>query len=307
MLPIFLSSVPGVLLVLALLVSAGCKTIEVVSQTAAAAGVITPEQAAGLEKSGQALASAFKQITPEQEYYIGRSIGATIVSRYKPCENEAANAYLNLLGQTLAMASDNPETFGGYHFLALDSDEVNAFAAPGGLIFVSRGMLRCCTSEDAVAAVLAHEIGHVQHRHGLQSISKGRWTSAGFTLLAEAGKEAARQYSPQEVSQLADTFENSLGDITKTLTDSGYARKFETQADATAVEIMQRVGYDPNALIGMLAEMKKHLKPGGADFAKTHPDPDDRIERVKKLIRTEPAAGGNPARQARFEQALGGL
>jgi beta-barrel assembly-enhancing protease len=79
-----------------------------------------------------------------------------------------------------------PETFGGYHFLILDSDEINAFAAPGGLIFVTRGMLRCCDSEDAVAAVLAHEVGHVQHQHGIQTIRKPALTSA-FTILAAEG------------------------------------------------------------------------------------------------------------------------
>ena len=83
---------------------------------------------------------------------------------------------------TLSKTSDLPETFGGYHFLILDSDEINAFAAPGGFIFVTRGLLRCCKHEDAAAAVLAHEIGHVELRHGLQAIKKSRITTALTTL-----------------------------------------------------------------------------------------------------------------------------
>ncbi len=75
-----------------------------------------------------------------------------------------------MLGQSLVIFSDRPETFGGYHFLLLDSNEINAFAAPGGLILVTRGMLQCCANEDELAAVLAHEIAHVEKKHGLTAI-----------------------------------------------------------------------------------------------------------------------------------------
>ncbi len=154
----------------------GCAAMEKVAQVgtsvAKSQGVVTEEQAKSITRSTTAIAKTLEDFTPEQEYYIGRSVGAVIVNRYKPYPNAQANSYLNLVGQTLAQASDRPETFGGYHFLILDSDEINAFAAPGGLIFVSRGMLRCCRSEDAVAAVLAHEVGHIQLRHGIQSIKR---------------------------------------------------------------------------------------------------------------------------------------
>jgi predicted Zn-dependent protease len=92
-----------------------------------------------LFKVGQAVAKTFQDITPEQEYYIGRAVGAIVAGKYKPYQNQKSTFYLNVLGQTLAQASDRPETFGGYHFAILESDEINAFAAPGGLIFVSRG------------------------------------------------------------------------------------------------------------------------------------------------------------------------
>jgi predicted Zn-dependent protease len=85
-------------------------------------------------KSYQAVSKSFEDITPQQEYYIGRTVGARILQKYKPYDNPAANRYVNTLGQTLAQASDLPETYGGYHFLIQDSDEINAFAAPGGFI-----------------------------------------------------------------------------------------------------------------------------------------------------------------------------
>jgi predicted Zn-dependent protease len=265
------------------------------------AGVLTPDQAKSVKKAGSTVGKTFDSFTPEQEYYIGRTVGAVVINQYKPLSNDEANHYLNVLGQTLAQFSDKPETFGGYHFLIMETEEVNAFSAPGGLVFVSRGMLKCCKSEDATAAVLAHEIGHVQCGHGINAIKKSRYTSAVTTVLMEAGKSL----SSQELAQLTEAFEGSISDITGTMMNSGYARSAERQADQAAVTILQRAGYDPNALVAMLTEMKTHLKPGGKDFAKTHPSPDERIADVKKMIGGAAAAPAPAARQARFAQALG--
>jgi predicted Zn-dependent protease len=230
-------------------------------------------------------------------------VGAVILDKYPPYRNASANRYVNLLGQTLARASDLPETFGGYHFLIQDSDEVNALAAPGGLIFVTRGILRCCDSEDAVAAVLAHEIGHVQNRHGLQAIKKSRVTDA-LTII---GLESAKQFGPAEVAQLTRTFEASIADVTATLINNGYSRKTEKEADQAAVTILKRVGYSTNGLIDMLRMMDKRLKPGRADFASTHPSPRDRIETLEKLTGGYAAVSVPRKRQVRFEDALGNV
>lgn len=183
----------------------GCKTAEVVAGLGQSLGVLNQQQAHSLARVGGAVSRGFEDITPEQEYYIGRTVAAVILSTYKPYRDQSANHYVNLVGALAALASDRPETYGGYHFLILDSDEINAFAAPGGLIFVTRGMLRCCPSEDAVAAVLAHEVGHVQYQHGLQAISKARITSA-LTILAA---ESAKTLGGQELAQLTEVFEES--------------------------------------------------------------------------------------------------
>jgi beta-barrel assembly-enhancing protease len=284
----------------------GCAAMEQVSQVgtsvAKSQGIVTEAQAKSITRSTTAISKSLEDFTPEQEYYIGRSVGAVIVNRYKPYPNAQANSYLNLLGQTLAQASDRPETFGGYYFLILDSDEINAFAAPGGLIFVSRGMLRCCRSEDAVAAVLAHEIAHIQLRHGIQSIEKGRRTQALTTLAAEG----AKTFGKKELADLTRTFEGSINDITSTLINNGYSRSFEKEADASAVRTLSSTGYNPNALVAMLREMEKRLKPGGLDFAKTHPSPGSRIADIESLVGraalTEP-----PARHERFRKAMGSI
>ena len=274
----------------------GCSTVS------SGIGVLSEIQSKGMSayKVGKSVARSFEDITPEQEYYIGRTVAAMILGKYKTYNNKKANHYINVMGQTLARASDLPETFSGYHFLIQDSDEINALAAPSGFIFVTRGMLRCCEHEDAVAAVLAHEIGHVQHRHGLQSINKSRITSAVTTI----GMEGTKQYGTGIISTLTQAFEDSITDITATVINNGYSRTFEREADKAAVTILKRVGYDPNGLVAMLKTMKIKLKPGAPDFAKTHPSPESRIEDVQKLIGEYVKVTTPKARKARFKRAL---
>jgi len=284
----------------------GCVVTDIGADIAESSGAIKPEEAESLRRAGAAVGRTFKDITPEQEYYIGRTVSATILHQYKPFDHPVANEYINMVGQTLALASDKPETFGGYRFLILDSDEINAFAAPGGFIFVSRGMLRLCRTEDELASVLAHEIGHVQHEHGLRAIKNSRLTSA-FSVLAI---ETTRTLGNEEVKELTAAFENSVGDITHTLMTSGYSRGLEREADAACIAIMQRVGYDPAALMRMLEEMDRQLEPGGLDFAKTHPAPQDRVRDIQRMLRQDvPGAptAPPPARQARFQAAMKGI
>lgn len=283
---------------------AGCASLAQMGATVGeAAGVITPQQGQSLIKVGQVADKTFADITPEQEYYIGRAVGATIVSKYQVYDQDRAVEYVNLLGQSLALASTKPETFGGYHFLILDSDEINAFAAPGGFIFLSRGMLRLCRSEDDLAAVLAHEIGHIELQHALRAIKGSRLTSALTTLAVEG----AKSFGGEQLAQLTAAFEGSITDITGTLMNSGYARKQETQADASAIRILKAMGYDPHALVRVLDEMQKQLKPGGHDFAATHPPPEDRVADIRKLIGDQAPATVPAARQQRFIRAMAGI
>ncbi|MFC1497637.1 M48 family metalloprotease [Verrucomicrobiota bacterium] len=284
----------------------GCKLLDAAADVAAATGVMSSDQAQYVKSGAKVAGKAFdaaKDITPEQEYYIGRAVGATILKTYKPYENRAVNTYINTIGQALAMASDNPETFGGYHFLVLDTDEINAFGAPGGLIFVSRGLLRYCKNEDMLAAVLAHEVGHVQNKHGLRAIKSSRWSATAVTALAETGKSLGGQ----QVAELTSALEGTISDITSTMVNSGYARKLETEADNSAVTILARLGYNPSGLKDMLQEMDKRMNHNGPGFAKTHPDPKVRIKDITSLIDNYGPVTTPTKRQERFKKALAGI
>jgi predicted Zn-dependent protease len=263
-------------------------------------GVITQGQANSLVRGATAIGKTFEDITPEQEYYIGRSVAATVLGRYRPYDDQEANEYLNVLGQTLAQASDKPETFGGYHFLILDSDEINAFAAPGGLILVTRGMLRLCKDEDQAAAVLAHEIAHVQGEHGLKAIKTSRLTSA-FTIIAAEGM---KNLGSSQMAQLTEAFEGSVSDVVSTLMNNGYSREQEREADQGAVVILKRVGYNPEALSQMLGEMDKRMARSGPGFAQTHPDPKDRLREVGAKAGGASKAAVPQQRKVRFERFI---
>ena len=292
------------LILLSLISCAAVETLTTVAtEVGVQTGTISRSQGDSIRKSTAAVSKSLEDFTPEQEYYIGRSVGAIVLGKYQALADTKVNSYLNVLGQTLAQASDMPELYGGYHFLVLNSDDINAFATPGGHIFITRGLIRCCRTEDALAAVVAHEIGHIQLRHGMRAIEKGRMTEA-LTILAQEG---AKSFGSQEVAQLTQAFGGVISDITNTMINNGYSRSYEYQADAAAVSILQWAGYNPGALTEMLGVMAKQIKPGGTDFAKTHPSPQNRIAELKKSG-TSFTGGKTPAvRNKRFAIAVGNL
>ncbi|HMP77017.1 MAG TPA: M48 family metalloprotease [Kiritimatiellia bacterium] len=283
--------------------AAGCASVMKAGSTVGvAAGVITPQQ-------GESLTSAFKGFTPENEHYLGRAVGATILQKFSVYENEAANHYVRLVGQACAQASDMPVTFGGYTFQILDSDEVNAFAAPGGFIFVTRGMLRLCRNEDDLAAVLAHEVAHVQLKHGVNAISRGRTLEAGRILVSVGLNQfgsANVVNSLEQLNKLTEVFGGSVGDIVTSLMLKGYSREQEYEADKVAITIMERLGYDPAALTRVLDRMGEKVHKGGPGFGSTHPPPADRVKAAGKRITAKQAAE-SAVRAKRFAKAMQGV
>ena len=285
------------------LCAAGCETMnqlaELGTSIAVETGAMTQEQKESADRTTRAVTKTFEDITPEQEYYIGRTVAATVLMGYKPLDHAGLNGYVNRVGQSLALFSKRPETFGGYRFLVLDSDEINAFAAPGGLILATRGLLKCCETEDELAAVLAHEIGHVENADGLRAIKTGRLSSALTVMAVEAGKNLGGQ----ELAEVTKAFDESINDISTTLMNSGYSRRLEFQADWSAVEILKRAGYHPGALVAMLENMQKSWDATRLDFAATHPPPQDRIEQLRRrgVAGTKETA---PVRQQRFAAAV---
>ncbi len=283
----------------------GCAAVETATTVATSVGVatgtITQEQGQSIRKSTAAVAKSLEDFTPQQEYYIGRTVGAVVLAKYPAASDAKADAYLNVLGQTLATVSDMPEVFAGYHFLVLDSDDINAFATPGGHIFITRGLIRCCRTEDALAAVVAHEIGHIQLRHGMKAIEKARMTEA-LSVLAQ---ESAKSLGSREVAQLTQAFGGVISDITNTMIVNGYSRSYEYQADAASAAILKRLGYNPGALIDMLDAMAKQMKPGGSDFAKTHPSPQNRLAELRDKGISQAGVAPPAARTERFLRAMG--
>jgi beta-barrel assembly-enhancing protease len=294
----------AIMLALSLLIPmlfCGCEGMpEAGANIGRAVGIVDDDEAESIIRGGNAIQKAAQDMTPEQEHYIGRAVAAKVFQSYKPLDRAEANAYLNLLGQSLVAFSGRPETFRGYHFLLLDSDEINAFAAPGGLILVTRGMVQCCENEDELAAVLAHEIGHIEKKHGLSAIKQARWTSAATILAAEAGKQSG----VEELAELTEAFEGCVGDVVMTLTTKGYSRKQELSADAAAVDTLRRAGYPESALVAMLQRMGQRLGDAeGPGFARTHPKAQTRIEAITPTI-VDNGVASNAVRQQRFTKTM---
>ena len=123
------------------------------------------------------------------------------------------------------------------------------------------------------------------------------------------GATAAKTMGSKEVAQLTAVFEDSISDITNELVNNGYSRAYERAADRAAVEILLRIGYDPNALADVLTAMNAGYDPDGDGFNKTHPDPEDRIDTVLQKIEDEGGVSQtiSGTRQARFNSALSGI
>lgn len=228
----------------------------------------------------QETSKASRPISDEEEYYIGRAVCARLFQSYPLSENSRLTTYINLIGKTLALQSEKPFIFGDYHFAVLDTNEINAFACPGGIILITRGMIKLAKDEDELAAILAHEIAHINHRDSIDSIKQSRWTEA----LSIIGKKAAEQYGSEELVKLVNIFEASIEDIIKTLVVNGYSRTQEYAADEKALIYLAKAGYNAEALIRVLEKLSSFERISKIGFIRTHPDNEDRINNIKYKI-----------------------
>ena len=269
-----------------------------------------------ITSSVESIEKASETITPEEEYYIGRSVAASIATQF-PVDhgNLQMTTYLNNICETLVMNSDKPYLFKGYYVVILDTDEINAMATPGGHIFVSRGLIDCTDSEDALAAVLAHEIAHVQLGHSVSAIKASRVRSAvsstskavAVTSIAVANERAGVKLSNKQmekVMEAVDTFSDMSNEVVKTLVNTGFSKEQEFEADKNALYIMQSAGYDPYAMLDMLGQIEESSSNTG--WGSTHPSPKDRIKKVNKELTAMQKAGtiekqGKEVRKERFD------
>ena len=258
-----------------LFLSAGCaEIVQIGTAVGRGTGYISETEKESIDRAAIQTAKAVRPITNREEYYVGRSVAATILSQYRLYNNKPLTTYINQLGTTLALASNRPFTYGGYHFAILDSNEVNALACPGGTIFITRGMLKKAANEEELAAILAHEITHVNNKDGLAAIKRSRWVE----VVATVGAETTRQLSGGDLDKVASLFEGSVNDVVKTLIVNGYGREQELAADKGAMIYMHRLGYDPRGLIDYLAKLANEQRTGAdRGFFATHPDMAQRL------------------------------
>jgi predicted Zn-dependent protease len=257
-----------------------------------------------------AAACSSPKLTESQEYYVGRGVAANAIAGAPLESNEQLEKYVALVGYTVALESDRPETFKGYHFGVLQSDAVNAFATPGGFVFVTTGALRLMQNEDELAGVLAHEIAHVNLRHPEAAANRASQKAGAMDLLGGAAKMAilfgVKDSGQREsLMKLADAFGKVLDDLAQEVVN-GYGRESELQADGMAVNLVSREGvrYDPTALKAFVARLPK--KDRGA--WSTHPELEGRIQNIEAEIRkcgVTPLV--DPARTKRFLEATAAL
>ena len=267
-------------------------------------GVVSQSQADTMFEFGSALNSNVQAMTEEQEYYVGRGVSAHILGRYEPLKNEQLNQYINKIALVVASASERPETFGGYKVQVLDSPEINALSAPGGFIFVTKGFLKIVPNEDALAALMAHEVAHIVKGHGISAIKSANLTGA----LVKLGKASTPSEIAAISNQITSTFGNGVEDIVALLLTKGYSRSQEYESDEYAVGLLKRSGYRHSGLSTMLTSLKaasEAASKGG--WTSTHPDAEDRIDELDEVKEVEDGSKQQKVRDQRFQSAMKNL
>ena len=258
------------------------------------------------------------QLNESQEYFMGRAVAALVIEKDQLyTDDEALERYVAMVGLSIALESDRPETYKGYNFGILNVAEPNAFCGPSGFIFVTKGLLKIMESEDELAGVLAHEIAHVGLRHpeiAAQAAAQKEGLAdkaAAFQSLMGLASFTAGVMGKQDLArhaQLAAEAAPLMGKTAESLRESyrnGYSRNEEFGADAKAVEFMSRDGvrYSPEAYKTFIGRLPSK---GGAYG--THPDLAGRVQAIEQEIQKSGLKiPVDPARTARFKAATAGL
>ena len=235
----------------------------------------TTQKVTDTAKDATRVAKGVFGIGPEEESLIGESVAAEIIGRHGGVlRDEAISRRLNLLGRALAHYSTRPVL--NWRFAVLDSSAINGFSAPGGFVFLTRGLYeKVEASEDALAAVLAHEIAHVTERHALKIIARGEFVAGATTLALKHSKEAA-----QVQAELA-RFDTGIAELAKTILEKGFDPKTELGADKVGRALAVTVGYAPGALRQVLVELQQAKLDPNVTFS-THPPLAERIKNLPK-------------------------
>jgi predicted Zn-dependent protease len=230
-----------------------------------------------------------------EEIRFGREVAARMIGRYGLYENDQLTRYVSLVGLTLANNANRPELT--YRFAVLNTTDINAYAAPGGYIFVTRGALEKMQDESELAGVLAHEIIHVNERHVVRELgirATEDSAAAGLARMIGGGSETARVAFSQAVDKAVDI-----------LFKTGYKREDEVQADKGAVSLCAIVGYEPAGLIRYFERINASKGKSTEALDKTHPIYDTRIFLLKDTMAKEGIVSGNyKVQKERFTEAM---
>ena len=219
--------------------------------------------------------------TPQQDVEIGKEAAAEVRQQFPIIKDELITKYLTNVGERLLAAA--PEQFKQpvyqYSFTPVNVKEINAFALPGGPMFVHRGMFDAAADEGGVVGIMAHELSHVLLRHGTANATKASnpWLQLGQV----AGQIGGAMVGGAAGSYIAQGSQFGLGTLLLR-----YGRDFEKQADLLGVQIMARAGYDPRGLARMFETIEKESKAGGGggtpQWMSSHPNPGNRTQYINK-------------------------
>jgi predicted Zn-dependent protease len=212
------------------------------------------------------------QITDEQEQELGAAVSERIRDRYGVVQDPAVHRYVSLVGTVLAQAGSRPNL--AWKFIVLDTDGVNAFAAPGGYIHITRGALALISNEAELAGVLAHELTHVTEKHTIRAIQKGKLVQMG-----------AEQTSWSRNSE----FFKQLVDKSTEVVMAGFGRAEELESDQKGIRLANSIGYSPTVFVDFLTRLAERNKAasGKQGLFASHPEMQERLERVRKQIASE--------------------
>jgi len=218
--------------------------------------------------------------TPKQDVELGRKAAAEVRREYPIIENDRITSYLAKLGDRLVAAAppDLNQPVYEYSFTPVNLKEINAFALPGGPMFVNRGMIDAASSEGEVVGVMAHELSHVLLRHGTANVTKSQnpWLQLGQI----AGVVGGAVVGGTAGSAIMQGSEFGLGTVLLR-----YSRDYEKQADLLGTQIMARAGYDPRALARMFETIERESKSNGGSgpqWMSSHPNPGNRTQYINK-------------------------
>ena len=261
-----------------------CTTVQQIVTTtmniAVATGDMDPRTADLIVSTTESVYKVTEQISPENEYYIGRATAAIILNDYNLYNEPNLTKYLNKICGAITINSEKPDLYNGYYVAVLDSDEINAMATPGGHILITRGLLKCTSNEEELASVIAHEIAHIQKQHSISAIKTSRFKDLSLNVASLAINESDND----EAKQIMSVFGDSVDDVVSSLVLNGFSQEQEFEADAYALELLNNAGYNPHSIVNMLKTLEQNQANHKRGFVKTHPEPKKRIKKIEKEL-----------------------